>query len=249
MPLPQIALPVSGYKSHISIDWRLGLIRQAAVTSVTDADGRQLRCLASKDNTAGDVWADSAYRSESNEKWLVRNVMTSRIHRRKPAGKLMPERTAKANVRKSSVRAAVEHVFGHQKNRFGLFIRTIDIARAEAKLTLANLAFNFDRLIFHKRRPAPGADPHQDRCARNRAQELKRSAETPKLLPSAAKTVSNDQKAPKTPSISLNQTGSCGCPAVGADPDPTVQKARQNQSTAQHIVLSSAPPEIIILID
>jgi len=155
-PLPQIALPVFGYKSHISIDRRFGFIRQAAVTSAADADGRQLRRLISRGNTASDVWADSAYRSQSNEKWLARNMMTSRIHRRKPAGKPMPERTAKANARKSSVRAAVEHVFGHQKNRFGLFIRTIGIARAETKLTLANLAYNFDRLIFHERRLATG---------------------------------------------------------------------------------------------
>lgn len=155
-PLPQIALPVFGYKSHIGIDRRFGFIRQAAVTSAAGADGRQLRRLVSKDNTASDVWADSAYRSQSNEKWLARNMMTSRIHRRKPANKPMPERTAKANARKSSVRAAVEHVFAHQKNRFGLFIRTIGIARAEAKLTLANLAYNFDRLIFHERRCATG---------------------------------------------------------------------------------------------
>lgn len=67
-----------------------------------------------------------------------------------------PQTRAKANARKSSVRAAVEHVFGHQKNRFGLFVRTIGIARAEAKLTLANLAYNFDRLIFHERRRSTG---------------------------------------------------------------------------------------------
>lgn len=155
-PLPQIALPVFGYKSHISIDRRFGFIREATVTSASNADGRQLKNLVSKDNTAGDVWADSAYRSQSNEKWLNRNMMTSRIHRRKPAGKSMPEATARANAKKSSVRARVEHVFAHQKNCFGLFIRTIGLARAEAKLTLANLAFNFDRLIFHERRSAMG---------------------------------------------------------------------------------------------
>jgi hypothetical protein len=37
------------------------------------------------------------------------------------------------------------------KNRFGLFIRTIGIARAEAKLTLATLAYDFDRLIFQEK--------------------------------------------------------------------------------------------------
>ena len=37
-----------------------------------------------------------------------------------------------------------------------LFVRTIGLARAEAKLTLANIAYNFDRLIFHERRRATG---------------------------------------------------------------------------------------------
>ncbi len=62
----------------------------------------------------------------------------------------MPKASARANARKSAIRARVEHVFAHQKNRFGLFIRTLK--RAEAKLTLANLAYNMDRLIFHERR-------------------------------------------------------------------------------------------------
>ena len=64
----------------------------------------------------------------------------------------MPKASARANARKSAIRARVEHVFAHQKNRFGLFIRTIGLKRAEAKLTLANLVYNMDRLIFHDRR-------------------------------------------------------------------------------------------------
>lgn len=110
----------------------------------------------SRENTGSEVWADSAYRSQKNEKWLAERLLTSRIHRRKPAGKPMPEATARANAKKSSTRAAVEHVFAHQKVRFGLFIRTIGLARAEAKLTLANLAYNMDRRIFHERRAVTG---------------------------------------------------------------------------------------------
>ena len=151
-----IATPTFGYKSHISIDRRFGFIREGMVTSATEADGRQLRHVVSKDNTASDVWADSAYRSQSNEKWLAKNMLTSRIHRRKPKGKPMPEATRRANAKKSSIRASVEHVFGHQKNRYGLFIRTIGLARAETKMILANLAYNFDRLIFHEKRRATG---------------------------------------------------------------------------------------------
>mgnify|MGYP001793632657 CR=1 FL=1 len=155
-PLPQIALPVFGYKSHISIDRRYGFIRESTVTSAADADGRMLKHLVTKENTSSEVWADSAYRSKRNEKWLSKNGLTSRIHMRKPQGRPMPEATSRANARKSSVRARVEHVFAHQKNRFGLFIRTIGLARAEAKLTLANLAYSFDRLIFHERQAAMG---------------------------------------------------------------------------------------------
>jgi hypothetical protein len=129
------------------------------VTSASSPDGRQLRSVVSTNNTSGEVWADSAYRSRRNETWLSSRMLVSRIHRihrRKPAGKLMPKATARANAKKSSIRARIEHVFAHQKNRYGLFIRTIGIKRAEAKLTLANLAYNMDRLIFHERRRIAG---------------------------------------------------------------------------------------------
>jgi len=53
------------------------------------------------------------------------------------------------------IRADVGHVF-HWKNRFGLFFRVIDLARLEAKLTRANLACNFDRLIFREHVSARG---------------------------------------------------------------------------------------------
>ena len=102
------------------------------------------------------MWVDTAYRSAKNEEMLTRRGVVSYIHRKKLKGKLMPERTRIANARKSRVRSAVEHVFAHQKNRYGLFIRTIGIARARAKLTLANLAYNVDRLIFHQRCAATG---------------------------------------------------------------------------------------------
>jgi len=155
-PLPMIAVPVFGYKSHISIDRRFGFIRESAVTSASAPEGRRLRHVVSRENTGSEVWADSAYRSGKNEKWLAETMLTSRIHRRKPAGKPMPQATARANAKTSSIRARIEHVFAHQKIRFGLFIRTIGLARAKAKLTLANLAYNFDRLVFHERERAKG---------------------------------------------------------------------------------------------
>lgn len=76
-PLPMIALPVFGYKSHISIDRRFGFIRSMAVTSASAADGRLLGQVVSMDNTCSEVWADSAYRSRRNEKWLSDQMLTS----------------------------------------------------------------------------------------------------------------------------------------------------------------------------
>ena len=155
-PQADIAIPSFGYKSSISICRRFGFIRKGKVTDGARFDGRMLRDVVTGDNTASDVWADTAYRSQANERWLRRNGKVSRIHRKKPRGKPMPERTAKANAAKSKVRARVEHVFAHQKDKMRLFIRTIGIKRAEAKVTLANLAYNMHRLVFHERRAAMG---------------------------------------------------------------------------------------------
>ena len=68
----------------------------------------------------------------------------------------MPGRTARANTAKSTIPARVEPVFARQKDQMALFIRTIGIARAETKITLANLVYNIDRLIFHERRASAG---------------------------------------------------------------------------------------------
>lgn len=135
----------------------MGPIRKAAVTSAADSDSRQLRRVVDTTNTADDVWTDSAYRSSKNEAWLKSNMLKSRIHGRKTKGRPMPENMARANAAKSVIRARLEHVFAHQKNRYGLFIRPIGSARAQAKLTLANLAYDFDRLIFHQRSAVTGS--------------------------------------------------------------------------------------------
>jgi IS5 family transposase len=68
----------------------------------------------------------------------------------------MPDHVRRGNASKSKVRARVEHVFAQQKAKMGLFIRTIGIKRAEAKIALANLAYNMNRLIYHERRAAMG---------------------------------------------------------------------------------------------
>ncbi|MBC6402165.1 MAG: IS5/IS1182 family transposase, partial [Hyphomonadaceae bacterium] len=48
------------------------------------------------------------------------------------------------------VRALVEHPFADQKHRMGLRIRTMGLARATIKITMANMACNMRRLIYHE---------------------------------------------------------------------------------------------------
>lgn len=58
-------MPVFGYKNHIGIDRAHGFLRRYTVTNAAAYDGGQLGAVLDRDNTASDVWADTAYRSGS----------------------------------------------------------------------------------------------------------------------------------------------------------------------------------------
>ena len=147
-----IAVPAFGYKNHAAIDRRHGFIRGWTVTSASAWDGAQLRNVLDRQNTGSTVWADSAYRSKTNEAWLEKHGYFSDIHHKKPKGRPMSERTARANGRRSKIRAVIEHVFAQQKSRMGLFVRTIGMARARAKIGMANLTYNILRFAWHEGR-------------------------------------------------------------------------------------------------
>ena len=70
-PRIDLAIPAFGYKNHIGIDRRHGLIRTWVATDAARHDGAQLPNLISKANTGSEVFADTAYRSKANEKHLV----------------------------------------------------------------------------------------------------------------------------------------------------------------------------------
>lgn len=148
VPPVDLAIPAFGYKNHVAIDRGFGLIRNWTATNAAAHDGARLEDVLDRTNTASDVWADTAYRSAKNEAMLARRGLVSRIHRKKPKGKPMPERIPIANAQESKVRSAVEHVFAHQKGLMGLCVRTIGIARAKLKIGLANLAYNMRRFVW-----------------------------------------------------------------------------------------------------
>jgi transposase, IS5 family len=152
-PMVDLAIPEFGYQNHVSADRRHRLIRRWLVSDATAHAGKRLAELLDPGNTAADVWADTGYRSKKNEDLLRQRMLVSHIHRKKPAGRPMPVRTARANATKSAIRAHIEHVFAEQKHRMGLFVRTIGLARATTKIGLANLVYNMRRLLWLDRHP------------------------------------------------------------------------------------------------
>jgi hypothetical protein len=47
------------------------------------------------------------------------------------------------------VRVRIEHIFGHMETAMqGCYVRTIGLARAQAKIGLENLAYNISRFTF-----------------------------------------------------------------------------------------------------
>ena len=148
----EIAIPVFGYKNHVGIDRAYGFIRMSTVTHAAAHDGGQLAALLDPANLASGVWADSAYRSAANLKLLDRQGLVAQFQRAKPRGKPMPAHVRRGNITRAKVRAKVEHVFAAQKRRLGLIVRTIGLARATTKITLANLTYNMRRLAWFEGR-------------------------------------------------------------------------------------------------
>lgn len=146
-----LLIPAFGYKSHIDTDRRYWLIRRFQVTHAAAHDGARLPELLNPEAFDSRVWADTAYRSKSNEAALETAGRRSMIHFKKPKGRPMSGPHRRTNRTRSAVRSAIEHVFAEQKARMGLFVRTVGLARATVKIGMANIACNMKRLVWLER--------------------------------------------------------------------------------------------------
>jgi IS5 family transposase len=138
-----------GYKDHICIDAKHGLIRQYAVTPASVHDSQVLGQLLDEDNASDTIWADSAYRSEAIEQVLELMGFDSQIHERAYRNAPLDAQQKQTNRTKSKTRARVEHVFGAWVMQMGgKLLRSIGIVRAKVQLGLKNLTYNFVRYTF-----------------------------------------------------------------------------------------------------
>ena len=89
------------------------------------------------------------------------------VHFRKLNGRPLSAHHAKANAA-IDVRSTVEHTFAGQEHRIKLFVRTIGTGRADVKIRMAKLAYNFQCWRGSKVEPCP-QDPKSPRESRRRS--------------------------------------------------------------------------------
>ena len=124
---------------------------------VSDAsvhDSQKFEDVLDRSNTASDVWADSAYRSDEIEEKLAERGLKSRIHRRAYRNPKLSEAQKAANTTRSKVRARVEHVFGEKNGMGAELVHTIGIVRARCKIGMTNLVYNMRRFVCIERMAA-----------------------------------------------------------------------------------------------
>lgn len=137
-----------GYKDHVNMDRDTKLITAWEVTSAQIHDSQVLEeVLQSSEVGGADIYADSAYRSTTQEESLVTSNYTSQIHEKGTRNHPLTEAQKSSNKEKSRVRARVEHVFGSMTNELGgITIRTIGYGRAKVQIGLLNLVYNIKRV-------------------------------------------------------------------------------------------------------
>jgi len=137
-----------GYKNHVKADTKTKLIVDYIVTDASIHDSQALDDLLNEKDKKQELYADSAYTGDEQEKVIRKKKMKNKVHVKGYRNKPLTEKQKNDNTEKSRTRARVEHIFGFVENSMnGSFIRTIGILRAKAKIGLMNLTYNICRYI------------------------------------------------------------------------------------------------------
>ena len=134
-----------GYKAHVGVDDGSGLIRSVITTPANINDTVPADRLIRGDERA--VWADAAYDTHARRARLKAEGRKARIARRpNKHHPELPPRLKRYNRLIARRRAAVETTFATLKNRMRLTaIRYVGLAKANAQVLLAAIAFNMRR--------------------------------------------------------------------------------------------------------
>jgi IS5 family transposase len=134
-----------GYKAHVGVDRGSGLIRTLDTTPANVNDTTPADRLICGDER--EVYADAAYDTHARRARLKAAGVKPRIARRPNKHHPdLPPRLRRYNRMIARRRAAVETTFATWKNRMRFIrMRYVGLAKAQAQVTLAAIAFNLRR--------------------------------------------------------------------------------------------------------
>lgn len=133
-----------GYKNHTNVDAKSKLINDYETTPASVHDSRVFKDVVDERDNA--VFADSAYLSEENERYLLEicdceEFIMLKGYRNHP----LSEEDKATNKLRSRIRVRVEHVYGRMAHMGLDIVRTIGKVRAHQHNGLGNLVYNLDR--------------------------------------------------------------------------------------------------------
>jgi IS5 family transposase len=137
-----------GYKNHVKADVKTKLIEKYIVTDASVHDSQTTEKLLTEKDEGQPFYADSAYTGEEQEKVYKKKKVINKVIEKGYRNKPLTDEQKANNKEKSRTRARVEHLFGFVENSMnGSFVRTISLARAEAKIGMMNLTYNICRCV------------------------------------------------------------------------------------------------------
>ncbi|NJM16359.1 MAG: IS5 family transposase [Chloroflexia bacterium] len=136
-----------GYKDHAKVDNKHKFIDKYMVTDASVHDSQALGGLLDEKTDQGkDLWADSAYTGNNQDKTIEKYKMNNKVCEKGTRNNPLTQEQKASNREKSKVRSRVEHVFGFiegSMNRFRL--NCIGVKRASTAIGLINLTYNLFR--------------------------------------------------------------------------------------------------------
>jgi IS5 family transposase len=135
-----------GYKNHAKVDAKSKFINTYTVTDASVHDSQVLDDLLNEKDKEQDLYADSAYTGEDQDKTIAKYEMKNKVHEKGYRNKPLSEEQKASNTKKSKIRARVEHVFGFMEQSMnGLVLKSVGILRATGIIGLINLTYNLFR--------------------------------------------------------------------------------------------------------
>lgn len=135
-----------GYKNHAKVDNKHKFVDTYTTTVASVHDSQVLDELLTEKDEGQNLWADSAYTGEKQEKTIKKYKLKNKVHEKGYRNNPLTEEQKKSNNEKSKTRARVEHVFGFMEQSMNrLYVNSIGIKRAIGFVGLVNLTYNLFR--------------------------------------------------------------------------------------------------------